>query len=684
VDKRSNRQQVARENLPVNGDKDILFGDFHTHTTLSMDAFLTSMDAAIGEGSHPQADACDFARFCSALDFWSINDHAEFLTPQRWEETIASIRECNNRATDPFNPDTVAFLGWEWTNIGTSSKNHWGHKNIVIKSLDEDEIPLRAIQSGPTRATDLMDTLNFARRTVMSLLYLGEQRIQDFALYLFESSMTRPCPAGVHVKDLPRDCAETAADPEELFSKLRQWDNDMMVIPHGNSWGLYTPAGSSWDKQLANAQHDARLQTMIEVYSGHGNIEEYRDWRGVIFDEEGNAQCPTPSPDYTAICWRAGEIIQKRCLGAGEDAEECERRASFARANFVAAPQLLAEASIPMATEQDWLDAGQCRDCFQPPWYHRPANSAQYALALTNFEDENNPQRFRFGFIGSSDVHTARPGTGYKEYERFYMADFQVPLEQGTGPEQGLVDDRLGAYFQTGGLIAAHSRGRSRDQIWASLQRKEVYATSGQRTLLWFDLINPPEGLVSLPMGSDVQISYSPRFRAQAVGSFKQQPGCPTYATRGLSPDRLQSLCRGECYNPSDERKLITRIEVVRIRPQTYAGEPIGELIEDPWQVFQCGDDPTGCSVEFSDPDFNTSRRDAVYYVRAIEEPSEAVNGALLDCEYDESGTCISINPRPVSNDDDRLSPIEERAWSSPIFVDYRSAAFTPVSLEGF
>jgi hypothetical protein len=42
----------------------------------------------------------------------------------------------------------------------------------------------------------------------------------------------------------------------------------------------------------------------------------------------------------------------------------------------------------------------------------------------------------------------------------------------------------------------------------------------------------------------------------------------------------------GECYNPYDERYLIERIEVVRIRPQTSADEKADNLIEDPWRIF--------------------------------------------------------------------------------------------------
>ena len=78
----------------------IFFGDLHVHTTFSQDAFLFSLPVIQGEGAHPPADACNFARFCSSLDFFSITDHAEGLTKEMWEDTIKSIKNCDAVSND--------------------------------------------------------------------------------------------------------------------------------------------------------------------------------------------------------------------------------------------------------------------------------------------------------------------------------------------------------------------------------------------------------------------------------------------------------------------------------------------------------------------------------------------------------------------------------------------------------
>ncbi|MFK7899078.1 MAG: DUF3604 domain-containing protein [Myxococcota bacterium] len=730
----------AADAIGAGGDRQILFGDLHVHTTFSADAFEASLPLNSGEGAHPPADACDFARFCAGLDFWSINDHAEASTPERWRETKESIRECNARAGDPSNPDVVAFLGWEWTQIGSNPDNHYGHKNIILRDTEEDRIPARPIAAvtGAQTFNVPLDYSAVGRAALLAPLLDPWNAKDHLAMTAFQraSFSVDRCAVDVPSPDLPLDCKEYAKTPEALFRKLDEWGHESMVIPHGNAWGLYTPPGSTWDKQLIGPQHDPNRQTLIEVYSGHGNSEEFRDWSRVGYEAGEDAICPAPEPggDYLACCWRAGEIVEARCEAAGDSS--CEEHARTARSNYVAAGAS-GHLTVPGARAEDWQDCSQCRDCFLPGFKHTPGASAQAALATTSFDGEEE-RRFRFGFIASSDNHSARPGTGYKEFARTRMVDVHGPSEEARltkdYPVQPIPEGRYGlrpdevrlestknilemerrySFLYTGGLVATHAAGRDRASIWDALRRNEVYGTSGPRILLWFESERPGEseaghrsatrtetGLETRPgtraeaqpgtraeprpmlrdsMGSAFETSESPLFRVRAVGAFEQRPGCPEVVTEGLSPERLARLCAGECDHPGDTRHLIDRIEVVRIRPQVAPGEDLAGLIEDPWRVFSCDADPVGCEVEFRDPDFAGEGRDAVYYVRAIQRPTPGVNGEQMRCERDALGRCSEMKlchgGFRTSADDDCLAPVEERAWSSPIYVDFAGPA---------
>ena len=685
------RQQEAVKNVGSSADKQILFGDLHVHTTFSLDAFFRTLPMVGGEGAHPPADACDFARYCSRLDFFSFNDHAEALTPRHWRETLDTVKQCNALAGDPKNPDLVVFAGFEWTQVGATVESHYGHKNVIFEEPDPEKLPKRPIAApGLLRQALRGGAVPAASRRFLAFPihdFDRRQRYLDVATFQRELAEVPDCPAGVDTRELPAECFEEAATPRELFEKLAQWGLDSIVIPHGTTWGLYTPAGYVWDKQVKAPEHDPKRQTLVEVYSGHGNSEEYRAWRA----REGSAEapvCPEPTPNYEPCCWRAGEIIRSRCGDAPKD--ECERRVREARVNYLRAG-VAGQHAIPGTSMTDWKDCGHCRDCFLPAFNYRPGGAAQYMLA----------EGQELGFIASSDNHSARPGTGYKEVARRDMADPAGPVSKewrdrlagdairppspesvSVTAEQLLTQhppfavldfERVSSFFLTGGLVAVHSAGRSRDAIWDALKRREVYGTSGPRILLWFSLENAPGGVV--PMGSSAKLGEAPRFTVGAVGSFVQQPGCPDWAAAGLGADRLQKLCVGECYNPGDARHRITRIEVVRIRPRRSPDEKPEALIQDPWKRLPCPPGQAGCQVEFEDPDFASEQRQVFYYVRAIQEPTPAINADPMRCKRDAQGNCLEANPcygdYRTPKSDDCLSPAEERAWSSPIFVSY-------------
>ena len=692
--------EITRHPRPANtppaadaGDKQILFGDLHVHTTYSMDAYEKSLSFLGGEGAHPPADACDFARYCSQLDFWSINDHAEFLTPERWDNTKDSIRQCNAVSPDQQNPDMVSFLGWEWTQIGATPEKHYGHKNVILAAEDEASIPARPVHS----ARELqefqveMDTVGVAGERLKRLFYDNSNFSEhwNYLRFAMDTFSTKACDPEVNTLDLPTHCSESAPTPDELFSRLDQWRSDYVVIPHGNSWGLYTPPGSNWRKQLQGAMHNPARQTLIEVYSGHGNSEEFRAWRATDYGADGGSYCPPPGDGYLPCCWRAAQLVHERC--ADPDSTQCREQMERAKSNYLAAGSS-GHLTLTGVTNNDWLNCGQCEDCFLPAFSFRPRTSAQAALATSNI-DARGSRNFRFGFIASSDNHSARPGTGYKEYARGQMTDvtgaterwakLQKPEPQAFGTRapdaiKANTDNvfnttRRDSFLYTGGLVAVHSEGRNRGAIWDAIKRREVYGTSGPRLLLWFDLL---KGDGQIPMGGETAQNHSPTFRVRALGSTVQHPGCPEFVSSALPQQRLQRLCHNECFNPGDERYGIERLEIVRILPQQSAVEPLAALIQDPWRSFDCGGEETGCEVLFEDPEFTTLGRNAVYYVRAVQQATPTINAANLRCEYDAQGRCVVVRPcrgdYRTPAEDNCLAEIEHRAWSSPIFVDYK------------
>ena len=699
VDARSEGISAGAAALGADGDRRILFGDLHVHTTYSTDAFLWSLPIFGGEGVHPLADACDFARYCAQLDFWAATDHAEAMTPIRWRDTRDSIRQCNAVSGDTQNPDTVAFVGFEWTQVGRTPDEHYGHKNVIFPGLQDEGLSQRAIAAAGVASQTLRGSPLALNRWLPFLDWRNRQDYFDFQHYTREIRAVPECPADAPSNELPSDCFEAAATPGELVERLDAQGLDYVLIPHGTSWGFYTPPGTTLDKQLQQAQRPER-QTLIEVMSGHGNSEEFRRWREIELSEDGQTgYCPAPTTNYEPACWRAGEIIRARCAEAGDSAATCEARAAETReraANLGVAYHLLLDGEEPT----DWLDSGQCRDGFVPPVSHRPRTRVQYGLAITNFDNPEQWRRFRWGFIGSSDNHRARAGAGYKPVDRLrtteaagvesaqWRARILGPaVPRNDTPNDITRDDllqragfqlteaeRQASFFTTGALAAVHAEGRTREQIYAALQRREVYATSGPRILLWFDLLNGPEGVA--PMGAEVSMAQAPRFRVRAAGEFRQAPGCPDFTAQGMSASRLQNLCGGECYNPTGERLRITRIEVVRIRPQITPGEDVATLIEDVWRTLPCEDRGQGCVVEFSDPEFARGRRDAVYYVRAIQEPTARINGDNLRPARDAEGRTTAVDPcwgdYRTPRDDNCLADIEERAWASPIYVNAR------------
>ena len=522
----------------TNTEKQIVFGDTHVHSTYSTDAFLWSLKNFNGEGPHLMAEACDYARFCSAIDFWVNTDHAEASTPRKWAETIRAVQNCEAVNKGDRAKDLISFVGYEWTQINPDNKDdHYGHKNVLFLETDDELLPkvpfgAAGYTSGGFRDREGLVSAKINMLSASVVDFSNRNRYADFIAFYEEVVANPDCdPNDMNYSD----CYKSVFTPKDLFSILKTVESDSIVIPHGNTWGYYTPTESSWDKQLLNEMHDPSMQISIEVFSGHGNSEEFRNWTGTI-SQNGIKTCPLPTEDYLPSCWRAGEIIQERCLNNGSSEEICLARAELARQTYIEGGQY-GHWSVMGAEPADWLDSGQCKDCFVPAFNMRPNASVQYALALRKFEGDKI-NSFDFGFIASSDNHRARPGTGYKAIDRlvtteangpsnefFYSNIYPkeektdipwevIPSEINTASELTMFEaERQSSFFTTGGLAAVHVSKRDREGIWEGFKNKETYATSGPRILLWFDVINSKNG--RKPMGSKIEMAENPVFEEE-------------------------------------------------------------------------------------------------------------------------------------------------------------------------
>src|SRR5882672_6830094 len=191
---------------PVSHDEQILFGDLHVHSTVSWDAFVFSLPVFGGSGAHPPADACDFARYCSSLDFFALTDHAETLTPRQWRESKQVLRQCSAVGRTNDDGDLITFTGFEWTQAGTTTENHYGHRNVIFRDQDEEHLPRRAISPMPPYFDPDL--------TVLKTMH--EPRVGSYVAMMQELSKVPVCAPDADTKSLPENCFEVALTPQDL------------------------------------------------------------------------------------------------------------------------------------------------------------------------------------------------------------------------------------------------------------------------------------------------------------------------------------------------------------------------------------------------------------------------------------------------------------------------------------
>ena len=85
--------------------------------------------------------------------------------------------------------------------------------------------------------------------------------------------------------------------------------------------------------------------------------------------------------------------MSARCEDSGMDDQACKYLVDQTKL-FAAQMGSTGYAAVNETDPDQYLNAGQCNDCFLPAFNYRPLGSAQYVLALSDFTDGQNPKPF--------------------------------------------------------------------------------------------------------------------------------------------------------------------------------------------------------------------------------------------------------------------------------------------------
>jgi len=299
-----------------------------------------------------------------------------------------------------------------------------------------------------------------------------------------------------------------------------------------------------------------------------------------------------------------------------------------------------------------------------------PNNFMRWALKEgLRQQQELGVNSFKFGIIGSTDTHIAAAG---RTEEKGHPGHGGAGMGAGEGVPKGFPDE---LEFGPGGLAVLWAEENNRDSLFAAMQRREAYATSGTRPILRFfggwdypdDLCDDSEMVAKgyaggVPMGGDLRArpvedsTQGPRFVVAALkdSGSKESPG--------TALQRIQ-IIKGWYEDGEVHEKVLD-----------VAGGDNGASV-DLATCEQRGEGHASLCTVWQDTTFDPDVS-AFYYARVLENPScrwsqYVCIQAQVNCDDPASipeglENCCSSEHKPV---------IQERAWSSPIWYTPESNA---------
>lgn len=621
----------AREPAAANPLKNLYWGELHVHTQESFDAKLFGNNLGLDDayrfarGQALRSDGGELMQLSRPLDFMAITDHAEsFGLRTRCADSGLSWSErlnCYFLET----PNTAVFLI-----IGTlagasdvvpESVGRAGHyQNRARPRPSYNSWPLCAADEDPQRCFRDSNS-DWARYKALADANNVPGEFTTFAAYEYSAAMSA---SGKHHRNVifnGADLPEHAVSSLDVGNAIELWqaleatctgDCDFMTIPHNmnKGWGLfYSPY--TWD---GKAYDEAAWA-----------LRKKREPLAEMYQIKGASEC---------------------ALGVGSTDEEC----GFGQV-------------LPPCVQ------GQLSGCaFTTSFVRQGLRTGLQLQRDLGF----NPMTF--GFIAATDSHNANPGDAEEwDYVGKIGTVTSPALRRMTQwPDQQPYESTL-QHHTSGGLAAVWARENTRDAIFAAMQRRETYATSGPRIGLRFfagwdvnaSLLDNPDALqvlstTAVPMGATLPARAG---NASATDAAPASPGFFVWAVADTMSAPLQriQMVKGwiDAAGQTHERVQDIACADGLVVDASSGRCPDNGADVDTASCALLGDAGAAQLMTVWHDDEFDANQNAFYYVRVLQNPT---------CRWS-TYDAIRLGRAPPAA---VPATLRERAWSSPIWTAAR------------
>ncbi len=595
-----------------------LFGDLHVHTTYSFDAYI------FGTLATPD-DAYEFAKGKSIkhpagfdvsldrpLDFYGVTDHGTFL---------GQVAEAATPGTPYYDAPSS-----EQVNDINSPEN-----------LNISTIPRRTEAFGGF----LVNTITALRERKLDIQYLDSVSRRAWADTV--AAAERHNDPGNFTTFIAYEYTASTADMGNLHRNVifKGNGNRIPSVPYSRA-NSNDPEGL-W-KWMDRIREDG-IESLAIPHNSNGSD-------GFMFalkDSYGNPL----TKEYAELRMRNEPIVEITQVKGTSDTHPA------------------------LSTNDEWADFEIMPFKVATQSYSEPKGSyvRDALLEGIKMEEKEGFNPYKFGFIGSSDTHTAASS---QEEDNFFakigLLDSSAALRGSipmTDPailetDQSLTEVDGKKYMNSSaitwgasGLAGVWAETNTRDSIYDAFRRKESFATSGPRmTIRFFAGFNLDQSKINDADLIEHLYANAKTMGADLDGIGQQTPSFFVWAVRDAYTAPLQ------------------RVQIIKGYVDA-SGQPHEQVFDvacsdggvPDLNSFRCPDnnakvDISSCAFSqdvgavelktfWSDPTFEVDQR-AFYYVRALENPT---------CRWSTwDAVRNNVEPRP-----DMPKTIQERVWSSPI-----------------